>query len=132
MCLQSRRARIALLSLLLLVACTRRGAAGPTGAVQVDLVEVQPQPAQVGQATLVLRLTDAAGAPVEGAQVEVKGDMTHPGMVPALAEARDLGGGLYEVPFEWTMAGDWVLTVSGTLPDGPVFETQFQISVGAP
>lgn len=119
-------------AVLLLAACSRRGAAGPTGAVQVDLVEVRPEPAQVGQATLVLRLTDAAGAPVEGAKVEVKGDMTHPGMVPVLGEARDLGGGLYEVPFEWTMAGDWVLTVSGTLPDGQIFETRFQISVRAP
>jgi hypothetical protein len=111
--------------------CARRGAVDESSQVQVELVEVRPEPIQVGEAELVLRMMDREGRPVEAAQVQVKGDMSHAGMVPVLGEAQEQGGGLYTVPFEWTMAGDWILTVSGTLQAGGHFEDQIQVVVAS-
>ncbi len=49
--------------------------------------------------------------PLEGAQVSVRGDMTHAGMVPVRGEAVERGAGRYELTaFNFNMAGDWVLT----------------------
>ena len=59
------------------------------------------------------------GAPVEGARVEVTGDMTHAGMAPVVAEAEGEGGGSYLTQgFAFNMAGDWIITVDVTYPDG--------------
>ncbi|OGO70653.1 MAG: hypothetical protein A2Z37_00715 [Chloroflexi bacterium RBG_19FT_COMBO_62_14] len=64
-----------------------------------------------------------------GASVSLKADMTHAGMAPVLDDAEEVGEGLYRMSFEWTMAGDWVLTVSGTLEDGRGFEHVLLVSV---
>jgi hypothetical protein len=61
---------------------------------------------------------DAAGRAVRGARVTLEGHMAHPGMEPVLAPAVEVSEGVYEARPEFTMAGDWSLTVSGTLPDG--------------
>lgn len=55
--------------------------------------------------------------------------MTHAGMVPVLENAVDLGEGLYQVDFNWSMAGDWILELSGELPDGRYILREFRISV---
>lgn len=121
-----------LIALLMLnAACTRRSAVEDASQVRAELIEIRPQPIQVGEAELVLRLIDREDDPVEGAQVQVRGDMSHAGMTPVLGEAQEQGGGLYTVPFEWTMAGDWILTVSGTLEDGGRFEDQIQVVVAS-
>jgi hypothetical protein len=83
--------------------------------VQVDVI---PHPATVGLAQVAIQLANAAGGPVAGAIVNVEGDMTHPGMAPVFATARETGGGRYQAGLELTMAGDWVLTVRAKLPDG--------------
>lgn len=77
-----------------------------------------PDPPLVGAGRLTLVLNDPAGSAVEHARVQVRGDMTHPGMAPVLSEAAEAGQGRYPMDFEWTMAGDWILTVQGDLPDG--------------
>ncbi len=65
-----------------------------------------------------IQLTDEDGAPVEGATIEVRGDMNHAGMVPVEATATEIGGGVYRADFEWTMAGEWIVTTTAALPDG--------------
>jgi nitrogen fixation protein FixH len=93
---------------------------------------IAPSPARVGAAQALIKLTDAAGQPVIGATVQLKGDMSHPGMRPVLVEARPGGSGIYEAAFEWTMAGAWIVTVTATLPDGRTAVRRFDFSVTAP
>lgn len=92
----------------------------------------EPDPALVGPATLQVRLTGASGAPVEGASVSLKGDMSHAGMTPALAEASGGAGGVYQAQWVWTMSGDWFVTVTATLPDGRTLLRRFDLAVSRP
>lgn len=80
-------------------------------------VQVEPEPLTVGAATLIVTLKDAAGAPVDGARLQVHGDMDHQGMMPVDREASDSANGEYRIPFEWTMGGGWVVTITAQLPD---------------
>jgi hypothetical protein len=97
-------------------------------------VGISPTPPGVGPARLIITLQDTLGVPLEGAEVRVEGNMSHAGMTPVLATAEARGQGLYAVPdFNFTMAGEWILTVFATLPDGR--QTQLRVGtdvVGAP
>lgn len=93
---------------------------------------VAPDPAVVGPANLQVTLTDASGAPVEGASVSLKGDMSHAGMKPVLAEASGGANGIYDAQWMWTMAGDWFVTVTATLPDGRTLVRRFDLAVTRP
>jgi len=45
--------------------------------------------------------------------------MSHAGMVPVVDTAQAEGPGSYGISdFRFTMAGDWILTLRATLPDG--------------
>lgn len=79
--------------------------------------ELSGDPA-LGAAKLnVYILNDGNG--VSGAEVKVTGDMTHAGMVPVLADATEVEQGLYSSEgFEFTMAGDWIVTTEVELPSG--------------
>ena len=83
----------------------------------------------VGETTLLVTVTDQAGAPLNDATISVKGDMSHAGMVPVLADATGGQNGVYEMPFEWTMGGDWIVTVEVTLPDGRSASQQFNFAI---
>ena len=123
------RLALALIILLaLLTAGCRQSRDGATPELQMELVTV-PFPAVVGTSRLVVRVTDTAGAPVNDATLAIKGDMTHAGMEPVLADVSGGSDGYYEVPFEWTMGGDWVVTVVATLPDGRSAEQRFDLAV---
>lgn len=76
------------------------------------------QPA-LGPAPLVVTLTDEGGEPIAGAAVEVVGDMTHAGMQPVIRTAVESEAGTYRADdFTFTMAGDWIITVTATTDDG--------------
>ena len=93
-------------------------------------VGISPTPPTVGAARLIIGLHDPTGNPVEGAQVLVEGNMSHAGMVPVQDTAQLDGPGQYSVPgFSFTMAGDWVLDLKATLPDGTVVRTRHPTSV---
>lgn len=79
--------------------------------------ELSGDPA-LGAAKLnVYVLNDGEG--VTGAEVKVTGDMTHAGMVPVLASTTEVEQGLYASEgFEFTMAGDWIVTTEVELPSG--------------
>lgn len=130
-----RRLAVAVLSLMVaagavvMVGCPPAGddAAGGGGDLAIELT-TRPDPPSVGPTTVTLDLarTDT-GAPVEGAAVEIQGDMTHPGMVPVFATARETSPGRYEAEMELTMAGDWVLTVAARTADGRSLERQLPL-----
>jgi len=58
--------------------------------------------------------------------------MSHAGMVPVFAEAREGEPGRYRATMNLSMAGDWVVLVHITLPDGRKLERQFEIKGVAP
>ena len=118
----------ALLSALLLTGC-RGGMETGDPAYDLDVV-ISPTPPAVGPARLIITLDDSAGAPVEGAQIVVEGNMSHAGMVPVLDTAEVEGPGLYGISdFTFTMAGDWILTLEATLPDGRRVQTSAATNV---
>ena len=83
---------------------------GSTGEVNIT-VETSPNPAAMGDVELVLTITDAQGNPIEGATVDVEvdhTDMTGMGMNGA---ATDQGGGRYSINANFSMSGNWKLTV---------------------
>lgn len=121
-----------LLLLLVLIAAGCRESAAPTPTPDPSIVmtlEIDPQPAAVGDAVLIVSLTDPTGAPITGATVAATGDMNHAGMVPVNGEATGGDDGLYRIPFRWTMGGDWFVIVEATLPDGRSTRQTFDLSV---
>lgn len=77
-------------------------------------------------------MADASGVPLRGATVGIVGNMSHAGMVPVLAEAGEVSDGRYVTgDFQFTMAGDWILTVQATLPGGKQVERNFNLRTAA-
>ena len=89
--------------------------------------EISPQPPRVGQVTLTFKLTDVSGKPVTGAVVKLEGNMSHAGMVPVFGEATEFEPGRYRTTLELSMAGDWYVVYTATLPDNRTFGRQFEI-----
>ena len=116
-----------LIAALALAGCARASDQIAGGDVAITLA-TQPDPAVVGDATLIITLADADGNPIEDAALNVKGDMNHAGMVPVLA-GRAAVRPASDLPFEWTMPGDWIVTVEATLPDGSTAVERFELSV---
>jgi len=115
----------------LLGGCARQSQqADQNNADDIDMtLVVAPDPPAVGQSNLLVTLRDDAGEPIDGASLEIKGDMSHAGMKPVLASISGGERGVYAVPFEWTMGGDWFVTVTATLPDGRVVTRRCDLSV---
>jgi hypothetical protein len=108
-----------MLPLLLLLIPGCREEAPPGDSSLLLEVGISPTPPGVGPTRLIISLRDTLGDPVEGADIRVEGNMSHAGMAPVLGTAESQGQGTYVVPdFRFTMAGNWVLTVTATLPDG--------------
>lgn len=122
----------ALLVALTLVSGCQRVSRQETAAppVQIELIAPLFAPAS-GPAMLHVELRDEAGHPIEDARVSVRGDMTHAGMIPVLGQAVRVRDGVYDIPFEWTMGGDWVLTVDAELADGRLATDRFNVGVVA-
>ena len=119
----------AALALLLLVGCRRAEAADQAPDVQLTL-SAGPEALTVGPLRLDVTLRDANGAPIDGATgITLRGDMSHAGMEPVLATAVGQGDGVYRADFTWTMAGDWIVTVEATLPDGRLKMAQFEYTI---
>ena len=107
------------------VACTGR-------AERFDIVvvkpEISPHPARVGTVTVMFTLQDGTALPVKGAQVRLEADMSHPGMSPVFADAREAEPGRYQSQLALGMPGDWVILVHGALADGKKFERQIALN----
>ena len=118
-CKTARASRMALffVSILLITACGAQNNGAATNKTQVKL----SAPPAGGQ--LAVAVTDAGGAPITDATVSLEGNMNHAGMAPVMTDgvADDADGaadGVYHLPFEFTMNGDWIITVSVKLADG--------------
>jgi hypothetical protein len=125
------RPRVACLWLALLTATLPGGACGRRSQADSTLNltwTLRPAEPVVGPAVLTVTLRDRAGAPLQGATVRLEGHMSHAGMAPVLADATQRAPGVYEVPFAFTMQGDWVLLVSAALPDGTRVERRIDVA----
>ena len=95
--------------------------------------EVDPQPPRVGQVIVTVRVTQpSTGKPITGANVRLEGNMSHAGMAAVFAEAPEIEPGLYRTNMQFTMAGDWLLSVYVTLREGLHVDRQFEIKGVAP
>jgi hypothetical protein len=89
--------------------------------------DISPQPTRVGPATVTIQLSDVTRKPVTAAQIAIEGEMSHPGMSPVFARAKELGEGRYQGQIDFAMAGDWVLLFHITLPDGRKLDRQVSV-----
>jgi hypothetical protein len=118
-----------LFGLLLLVACGRQTAAASD--LQITLT---PAPAGAAGTYLTVQVADQQGQPVTDATVALEGNMNHAGMAPVITEgvqdqADGAADGVYQVPFGFTMLGDWIITVSVARPDGTETEQNIDVTV---
>jgi len=111
-------------SVLLIAGCSRPAESLP--AVEIEYA-ISPRPAQVGPATVSFKLADGAGKAIKGAQIAIEADMSHPGMSPLFAQANEIEPGRYEARLEFKMAGDWIILLHVTLPDGKKLERQIDL-----
>ena len=96
--------------------------------IHISLIApVFPPPA--GDGHLAFRVTDTSDRPIDTATLQIRGDMTHAGMLPIEATAAADEDGVYRTPIRWTMAGDWIITVEATLSDGRRATRSFNVKV---
>jgi hypothetical protein len=107
---------------LLQASCSRPVASSAFVAIEY---EISPKPIRVGSA--ILKLSDASGKPVTGAHIAIETDMSHAGMSPGFAEAKEAEAGHYQAQLKFQMAGDWVILLHGTLPEGTKLERQIDL-----
>ena len=110
----ARRLSAVLLACSLAFACDRQADRAAGVSVSWDLEPVPPVAGAPGIARLTVR--DAAKQPITGATLRLEGHMSHPGMAPVLSAMAEREPGSYEAPIQFTMAGDWILVVTGDLP----------------
>ncbi len=124
---------------LMLLAAWLLGACGPLPAGEAgeggnpDTLRLHLIPPAAGTG-LTVYVADAAGMPVTDATVQVEGDMNHAGMAPVIGEpvadeADGAADGFYHIPFQFTMMGDWILTVTVERADGTRLERQLNLRV---
>ena len=89
--------------------------------------EFEIKPTRVGPVVISLTLTDAAAHPLTGAHIAIEADMSHAGMSPVFAEAKEVQPGRYQSQLSLGMAGDWVILLHGTLSNGEKLERQFDV-----
>ena len=110
------RIGVALLAATLLSGCWH--SASSTNEISLQWT-IEPSAPSVSADTLTfIRLLDERQRPVAGATLQVEAHMSHPGMAPVVRPLTESEVGVYETHVQFSMAGDWVLVVTGTLPDG--------------
>jgi|WetSurMetagenome_2_1015567.scaffolds.fasta_scaffold71528_3 hypothetical protein len=131
--LRDRRGAVCLFGvalLLLLAGCGRVQQANPvTQDSYAVTLAADPAPPVVGDGAVSVTLRDAAGQPVDNAQLAIEANMSHAGMTPVMADGTAGKAGIYRVPLTWTMAGDWYVDVKFTLPDGQKITRRFPVQV---
>ena len=101
-----------LLSVLLAACGSAATPADTTSAKPVNIaVSTNPNPAMMGDMELVFTITDEHGSPIEGATVDVSVDHTDMTGMTMDGAATDQGGGKYAINANFSMSGNWKLTV---------------------
>jgi hypothetical protein len=117
-----------LILILMLTACRQeKPVANET--VNIDIAFDPAELFVTDDSTVIITLTDNAGQAIEDATVNVRGDMSHAGMTPVLREITSGTEGVYMSDYEWTMAGDWNVEITVTLPDGTTTGETFTFTV---
>jgi Cu(I)/Ag(I) efflux system membrane fusion protein len=117
---------------LLLWSCARE--AGSTAAKAGDLdvqLAIDPDPPGTGENRLIATLKDAAGKPIDGAQLGFVYDMPAMGAMPEMKGGGDVrveGPGRYVVTYRLSMQGDWYLTLAIDAPGHAHQEVRLKIS----
>ncbi len=124
---------ILLVLCLLLTACPPPDSRGNSGVGKevegITITTKLQDELSVGGSTIEIFITQN-DEPLSGAQVTVTGDMTHAGMSPVIATATEQEKGLYLTEgFEFTMAGDWIVTTEVKLPGGQRVNDTVSLSV---
>lgn len=115
--------------LLALAGCRPSGVEARAERVSFELVS-PVFPPTLGRTDLVFRLADAAGRPITDADLYLTATMDHKGsMASMVMTARADQDGMYAIPVEWTMTGDWLLTAEATLADGTRESHTFELQV---
>ena len=84
----------------------------------------------VGQSQIIVSVRDKNGNSIENpGAIELRGDMDHAGMAPVFAESSEAINGVFTLPFEWTMAGAWILEANLTLGSGERVTGSFRYEV---
>jgi hypothetical protein len=122
--LKRRVQHLGLLLLLMLLGCARGMQDLPDVGVELS---IEPDPPQMGPATVTVILTGADGQPLQGAEMEIEGNMSHAGMVPVLGVAHETAPGRYQADLQFTMVGDWFLLVRADLADGRSMERKMDV-----
>jgi hypothetical protein len=112
---------------ILLVACAAASCARAADAIAIAW-SIEPAPATGAETVAGFTLEDEAGRPVRGARLRMDAHMSHPGMAPVTTTVTELGDGRYQGRIRFSMAGDWVLVVTGELPDGTRFTRQLEVA----
>jgi hypothetical protein len=122
-----------LLALLMSITACRQEEPPPAQAEAVLITfAVQPPTLVVGEALLLIGVVeDETLNAVEVSRLTVRGDMDHAGMVPVIAESTGGEGGQFEIPFQWTMGGDWIVEVTAELADGRTVTETFNVTISA-
>jgi len=89
---------------------------------------LDPSPPVVGTPTVARMTIRDRDQPVIGARLRLEGLMSHPGMAPVAADVVERGDGMYDAPLQFTMAGDWILLVTGQLADGREMKKRIEIA----
>jgi hypothetical protein len=91
-----------------------QGLAKESGGITVKIADAEPAPPLKGENALVLEISDAAGAPIDGATVTITPFMPDHGHGSAVAPVvAAKGDGRYEVTEVYlAMAGLWTITVT--------------------
>ena len=90
--------------------------------------EISPQPPRVGPVTLTIQIKDLSGKAFSGAHLTLEGNMSHAGMVPVFAEAREIEQGRYQSVLQLSMAGDWTVTAHVTWATNRKMDYTFEIT----
>jgi hypothetical protein len=116
---RSRAARLLLATVVCIgvsTVCARNAGRAEDVSVEWKMTPTQPIAGTPVLGELTLR--DHGRRPVRGARLQVEGHMSHPGMAPVIAAVAEREEGVYEVRLQFTMSGDWIVLVTGSLPDG--------------
>ncbi len=89
--------------------------------------EISPEPARIGPVVVTFRLADSAPRAVTQAHIALEADMSHAGMSPVFGEAKEIEPGATRLISRFEMAGDWVILLHVTLPDGQKLERQIYV-----
>lgn len=104
---------LSLLFALILTACS--GAATPepvqTPPEAIITLQTNPNPAGVGDVELIFMVVNSQGDPVAGADLDVIADHVDMSGMTMHGKATDQGDGRYSLSADFSMAGNWKLTL---------------------